>query len=101
MAIEKNKLIIRTPNYRKYFATHFGINHARRTVHLDIGNESTTLPDGKNANVSECQLIMDFYSFKALTELLNFELENIEKEFGKIIEDNPKQTLPAKKKNQS
>jgi hypothetical protein len=30
---------------------------------------------------------MDFYSFKALTELLNYELQQIEKEFGKIKED--------------
>jgi len=87
MVIEKNKLTIRSPDFRKYFATHFGTRHTKRTVHLDVGNETTILPDKKEANISDCQLIMDFYSFKALTELLNYELEQIEKEFRKIKED--------------
>jgi len=87
MVIEKNKITIRNSDFRKYFAAHFGTTHTKRTVHLDVGNEVTTLPDKKQANVSDCQLIMDFPSFKALVELLNYEFEQIEKEFGKIKED--------------
>lgn len=87
MVIEKNKITIRSQEFKKYFATHFGIGHAKRYVHLDIGNEITILPDKKQANVSDCQLIMDFPSFKALVELLNFEFEQLEKEYGKIKED--------------
>ncbi len=87
MAIEKNTLTIRSPDFRKYFVAHFGTRHMKRTVFLDVGNETTILPDKRKANISDCQLIMDFYSFKALTELLNYELQQIEKEFGKIKED--------------
>lgn len=87
MPIEKNTITIRSLDFRKYFATSFGVHNTKRTVLLDVGNEITTLPDGKKANVSDCQLIMDFISLKALTNLLNFELKEIEKEFGKIKED--------------
>jgi len=87
MVIKKGTITIRSPNFRKYFVTHFGTHHTKRTVHLDVGNDATVLPDKKKANISECQLIMDFYSLKALTELLNWELKQIEKEFGEIKED--------------
>ena len=87
MTIEKNTITIRSPDFRKYFVTQFGTGHTKRTVHLDVGNESTILPDKKKANISDCQLIMDFYSFKALIELLDYELKQIEKEFGKIREE--------------
>ena len=87
MVIEKNVITIRDKDFRKYYVTHFGTHHTKKTVHLDVGNESTILPDKNKANVSDCQLIMDFNSFKALIELLNYELEQIEKEFGKIKED--------------
>ena len=87
MVIEKNTLTIRSPDFKKYFVTHFGTRYTKRTVFLDMGNETTVLPDKKKANISDCQLIMDFYSFKALTELLNYELKQIEKEFGEIKEN--------------
>ena len=87
MTIKKDTITIRSPDFRKYYTTHYGTHHTKRTVHLDVGNESTTLPDGKKANISECQLIMDFYGFKALTGLLNFELKQLEKKYGIIKEE--------------
>ena len=87
MVIEKNTLTIRSPDFKKYFAAHFGTHHTKRTVFLDVGNQTTILPEKTTANISDCQLIMDLYSFKALTELLNYELQQIEKEFGKIKEE--------------
>ncbi|KYK29176.1 hypothetical protein AYK20_00500 [Thermoplasmatales archaeon SG8-52-1] len=87
MSIKKNVLTIRGSDFRKYFATSFGVHHTKRFTFLDIGNEKTKLPDGKEANVSDCQLIMDFQALKALKDLLDFEFKEIEKKYGKIKED--------------
>ena len=87
MTIKKGNITIRSHDFRKYYTTHYSTHHTKRTVHLDVGNENTILPDGKKANVSECQLMMDFYGLKALTELLNFELKQVEKKYGTIKEE--------------
>ena len=63
----------------KYFATHFGINVTGNVARLDLGDERTVLPDGRKANVSECQIIMDLSGLKVLHDLINHQLKEIKK----------------------
>ena len=75
---------MRSPNFRQYFATSTGVSPTARNVRIDFGNEVTTLPPDNKANVSECQVIMDFYTFKAMYKLFGRTLKEIENTFGKI-----------------
>ena len=63
----------------KYFATHFGINVTGSVARLDLGDERTVLPDGRKANVSECQIIMNLDALKVLHDLVEDQLKKIKK----------------------
>ena len=84
MSIKEGALNIRGQDYKKYWATNFGVKHTRRTVLLEIGNERTVLPDGRVANISDCSIIMDFIAYKTLIGLLKYELDKIEEKYGEI-----------------
>lgn len=79
---------IRSPTFRKYFATAFGAKHSESLIVLDFGDEKTLLTDKKEAYVSDCQIKMTLNSFEALVGLL-------EKEKKKLIKEG---ILPLEKK---
>jgi len=80
----KQKITIRSPTFRQYFATTIGMSYTARNVRIDFGNETTLLTPEKEANVSECQIILDFFSFKSMVNLFRRQLKEIEDNFGKI-----------------
>ena len=84
MTITKEKLNVKSPNYRQYYASHIGIKVLPRTIRISFGNEEVFLPSGEIANVSECEIIMDYFALKAMINLLNDTLKNIEDEYGLI-----------------
>lgn len=63
----------------KYFATHFGIKITGNVARLDLGDEQTVLPDGRKANVSECQIIMNPDALKGLHDLIEHQIKEIKK----------------------
>jgi len=79
MAIEKGAKWIRSPNFRKYFATGFGLSHAGNTIRLDFSDEKVEFSKKDVANVSECQVIMDKKSFNVFFNLLEGYKKEIEK----------------------
>jgi len=84
MSKNKETMTIRSPTFSQYFATTTGISYTARNVRIDYGNEITMIAPGQNANVSECQIIMDYYSFKSTYQLFGRILKEIEDNFGKI-----------------
>lgn len=83
MSIEKNAVWIRSPTFKKYFATAFGVQNTESLMVIDFGDEKTLLTDKKEAYVSDCQIKMTLTSFEVLIDLLEKEKKKLIKE-GKL-----------------
>lgn len=70
MKIKKKSKWIRSPSFKKYFATSFGITKSGNFYRLDFGDEKVQFAKDDTANVSECQLIIDKKSFEVFLNLL-------------------------------
>ena len=70
MAIEKESKWIRSPGFKKYFASSFGVSKSGNFLRLDFGDEKVKFDEKDVANVSECQIIVDKKSFEVLLNLL-------------------------------
>ena len=53
MAIEKGSKWIRSPNFRKYFATGFGLSHAGNMIRLEFSDEKVEFSKKDVANELE------------------------------------------------
>ncbi|MEW6069987.1 MAG: hypothetical protein AB1485_05165 [Candidatus Thermoplasmatota archaeon] len=73
--VEKGARWIRSPLFKKYFATTFGATKIGNLIRIDFGDEKVKLPEGE-AYVSDCEIITDIAGLKKLLEVL----EEIKKE---------------------
>lgn len=84
MVIDKKSKWTRSPSFRKYFATSFGISKVGNYIRLDFGDERVQFSKEDAANVSECQIITDINGFNTFLDLLNKYNENqIKKKYKK------------------
>ena len=67
---DKNEQWMRSPEFRKYFGSVFGITEAGNVYRLEIGNERIQPNEKQIVNVSECQIILPKESFDALLGLM-------------------------------
>ena len=72
MSKDKPMKWVRSPSFRKYFATSFGVSKSGDIFRLDFGDEATKFSDKPEdfAYVSEAQIIMPKEAVKALYYML-------------------------------
>jgi hypothetical protein len=70
MTIKKGAKWTRSLNFKKYFASSFGISHAGKYIRFDFGDEVVKLSERDSAYISECQIIMDEDGFEKFFNLL-------------------------------
>ncbi len=68
MGREKPRKWIRSPSFKKYFATSFGVTKTEKIFRLDFGDEATKFSDKPEdfAYVSEAQIVMTKEAIKTL-----------------------------------
>jgi len=71
MVYENKSKWTRSPSFRKYFTTSFGITKIGNYIRIDFGDERVKFPKDDIVNISEGQIITDKNGFKIFLDLLN------------------------------